>query len=112
MAAKKKFISITRELSLIRETHRVVLQWLCLGGGRVIESSVGFDREALADCAGALSREDASWSNESAGLRIQSDGESLELSFGSRARGMPDRTLQLNADEAKTFKAAVIDFAE
>ena len=111
MAGKKRFTSITSELSLIRETHRWVLQWMSFKDGKMQEICIGLDRQALRDLSAALAQDAVSWNNEACGLRVRKRGNDLELAFGSKALGIPSLSLFLDPEQASRLADALASSA-
>ena len=110
MGPKKRFIRITSELVLIRETHRTVLEWMRFEDRKVELSSVTLTPRCLAACAAALSGGTFDWSNESGSLRVRRSGDCLELCF-RMDRGTAEKTLLLNGEEGRAFTGATRQFA-
>ncbi len=111
MEPKKRFIRITTELALIRETHRTVLEWMRFEGSKVEARSVTLTPRCLAACAAALSADTFDWSNESGSLRVRGSGDSLELCFGTDRPDSVEKTLLLNDEEGRAFTDATQQFA-
>jgi hypothetical protein len=111
MGPKRRFIRITSELVLIRETHRTVLQWMWFEGSRVELSSVTLTPRCLAACATALSEDTFYWSNESGSLRVRTSGDCLELCFRLDG-GTVEKTILLNGEEGRVFIGATRQFAD
>ena len=110
MGPKKRFIRITSELVLIRETHRTVLEWMRFEGSKVELSSVMLTPRCLAACAAALSGDAFDWSTESGSLRVRRSGDCLELRFWLD-RGTVEKTVLLNSEEGLAFTGATGQFA-
>ena len=110
MGPRKRFVRITSELALIRETHRTVLEWMRFAGSKVELSSVTLTPRCLAACAAALSGDTFDWSNESGSLRVRRSGDCLELCF-RLDRGTAEKTLLLNGEEGRAFTGATRQFA-
>ena len=110
MGPKKRFIRITSELALIRETHRTVLEWMRFEGRKIELSSVTLTPRCLAACAAALSADTFDWSNESGSLRVRRSGDCLELCF-RLDRGTVAKTILLNGEESCAFTDATRRFA-
>ncbi len=111
MGPRKRFIRITTELVLIRETHRTVLEWIRVEGSKIEARSVSLTPRCLAACAAALSADTFDWSNESGSLRVRRSGDSLELCFGMDRPGAVEKALLLNAEEGRAFTDATQQFA-
>ena len=111
MGRKKRFIRITSELALIRETHRTVLEWMRFEGSKVEARSVTLTPRCLAACAAVLSGDTLDWSNESGSLRVRRSGDCLELCFGMDQPGTVDKTLLLNGEEGRAFTDATRQLA-
>ena len=111
MGTRKRFIRITPELALIRETHRTVLEWIHFEGSKVEARAVTLTPRCLAVCAEALSGDGFDWSNESGSLRVRRSGDCLELCFGMDQTGTLEKTLLLNGEEGRAFTDATRQFA-
>ena len=111
MGRKKRFIRITSELALIRETHRTVLEWMRFEGSKVEARSVTLTPRCLAACAAALSGDTFEWSNESGSLRVSRSGDHLELCFGMNQPRAVEKTLVLDGEEGRAFTDATRQFA-
>ena len=110
MGRKKRFIRITSELVLIRETHRTVLEWMRFEGSKIELSSVSLTPRCLAACAAALSGDTFDWRNESGSLRVKRSGDRLELCFRLDG-GTVEKTILLNGEEGRAFTGATRQFA-